>query len=76
MSDPFGSDSVANYINAWGTGFFEVFPLRFWSKQTSDWLQFLPGWGPALTDTSDLPKYIQRARCAGKVLLDQWSLDR
>lgn len=32
------------------------------------------GWGPALTDTSDLPKYIQRARCAGKVLLDQWKL--
>ena len=33
------------------------------------------GWGPALTDTAELPSYIQRARSAGKVLLDQWTPD-
>lgn len=32
------------------------------------------GWGPALTDTDQLKDYIQRARYAGKVDLDQWKL--
>eukprot|EP00434_Breviolum_minutum_P028527 symbB.v1.2.025235.t1/scaffold2370.1/size80994/3 len=32
------------------------------------------GWGPALTDTDQLPSYIQRALFAGNVDLDQWKL--
>lgn len=34
----------------------------------------LEGWGPALTDTSQLPLYIRRAQHSGRVLLDQWKL--